>query len=244
MNQWLRRTTLSFHRHVYAKRLMQAIWLLWIMAVFPAAAAADMAVLIEYIDVPANERDKFEQTVTNTVRQLNLDRKDNNQIFAWYHYRVRFPYGSGRDYSDVLVTVFTDFSSLERAEISAAYRQWVHRTEIYQAAPGIRSENYAGQVEFTHITVSFLHHGPDREKFLHEMRDNVKPMLEQKRIDGTVVNWSLFAKRLPDGNSEAYHCAVVARYNGFKHIENPLLDGPIARHLVKSECWELAGIVE
>lgn len=209
-----------------------------------SALRADVAILVEYLNVADQDQSKFADTVKNTIRKVNLERKSNDEIFSWYHYEVRFPVGSQRQYTDVLVTVFSDFKSLENTEISAGYEAYIHHSEVFQGVPGIRSENYFSNVEYTHLTVCFMDSNPSKAQFLERMRSAVQPDLAAKIDKNLVVNWSLFSKRFPTGSREESDHAIVVRHNGFNTLEQPLLTGDIVSHLRRAEIWTLRDIVQ
>ena len=206
-----------------------------VFACLAAPVSAGVAVFVEYLDVPPAAADQFTSVVTGPLRKLNQARLERKEIFAWYHYSARFPLGETSDYTDVIVTVFTDFASLENPAVSEAYAQWVHDSEVYQGVPGVRSADYYGKVEYTHVTVDFLTAG-DRgaEAFLALMRDQVKPRLQARADAGEVVNWALFARRLPLGTERGYEYALVSRFKGFGNREQPQITGPEATHLRQS----------
>lgn len=209
----------------------------------PAAAA--VAVHVEYLAVPPESAAEFRAAVTGPVRDLNRQRLERGEIFAWYHYASRFPLGSASDYTDVMVTVFTDFASLQSPTASDGYAGWVRHSEVYQGVPGVRSEDYYGKVEYTHVTVDFLTAGAaGSERFLDTMRGRVMPRLQARADAGEVVNWALFAKRLPVGGERGYEYALVSRFNGFGQLAAPQITADEAAHLRRSVVWQLMDIIE
>lgn len=206
-------------------------------------ASAGVAVLVEYLDVPAEA--EFASLVAGPVRTVNQARLERGEIFAWYHYSARFPLGRSRAYTDVLVTVFRDFSSLEDPAVSEAYAAWVHDSEVFQGVPGIRSADYYGKVEYSYLTVDFLTAGPEgAEAFLTAMRDQVMPRLQKRADAGEVVNWALFARRLPAGKARGYEYALVSRFKGFGQLETPQITSAEADRLYESAAWKLVDIIE
>jgi len=208
-------------------------------------APAGVAVFVEYLAVPPADAARFASAAAGPVRSLNEARLERGEIFAWYHYSARFPMGKASDYTDVLVTVFTDFSSLEDPAVSAPHAAWVHHSEVFQGVAGIRSEDYYGKVEYTHVTVDFLTAGPDgAEAFLAKMRSEVMPRLQARADADEVVNWALFARRLPVGQERGYEYALVSRFQGFGKLEAPQITSAEADHLYESVAWALVDIIE
>ena len=215
------------------------------LLLFAQSAAANVAVHVEYLDVPPEAASEFAASMTGPVRELNEARLEHGEIFAWYHYSARFPLGKASDYTDVIVTVFTSFSSLESPATSDGYATWVHDSEVFQGVPGVRSEDYYGKVEYTHVTVDFLTAGPEgAEAFLEKMRTAVMPRLQERADADEVVNWGLFARRLPVSNERGYEYALVSRFKGFGNLETPQVTSAEADHLYESVAWALVDIIE
>lgn len=114
--------------------------LLTVTGLHASPATAGVAVAVEYLNFPRGETARLREALSGPARQAVVERGERREIYAWYHYRVRFPLGSAREYSDVVVTVWADFARVEDPSSSAAYEHWIHDTEIYQPVPGVRSE--------------------------------------------------------------------------------------------------------
>lgn len=223
------------------KRVAAAVLLL---ALASAAPSASVVVYVQYLDVPPADLEAFDSAMAGPVREVAEARLEDARIFAWYHYRSRLPLGLDADYTDVLVTVFTDPASLDDPRVSEGYDRWVARAEVFEPVPGIRSEDYYGKVRYTHITVDFMTPGgAGAETFLDVMRRRVKPRLQARADSGTVVNWALFARRDATGDA-GYDFAVVSRFDGFSNLETPQIAGAGGEYLRRSAIWRLMDIVE
>ncbi len=59
-----------------------------------------------------------------------------------------------------------------------------------------------------------------------------------------MVNWALFARRLPVARERGYEYALVSRFNGFGNLETPQMAPAEAAHLRHSVAWKLMDILE
>ncbi len=77
-----------------------------------------------------------------------------------------------------------------------------------------------------------------------KMREQVMPRLQARADADEVVNWALFARRLPVSKERGYEYALVSRFKGFGQLETPQITSAEADHLYESVAWELVDIIE
>lgn len=198
---------------------------------------------IEYILVPDEAMASYEQTQHQKMKNLHQELLDQKKIYAWYHYKSRFPIGSDEFYNYIVVTVCADYEVLKQRNEKIFYQNHITKTEIYYPNRTIRSPEY-GIIRTPYLSVDFLQKsGEDDMVYQAEMQEQVKPLLDQRVKDKVVVNYSIFDL---ESSSEKvnYDHVLVTRYSSFQGAEVPApieLEGKNQR--VKTVLWQLLEIV-
>lgn len=204
---------------------------------------AQVPIQIEYLSVPVNEIENHETYQNVDMKAYHRKLLEEKKIYAWYHYRSRFPIGTESEYNYIVVTVASNEKALEARNLEVTYSEKVSIREVYNPNVEVRSPDY-GIIQTPYITVDFLNAKlDDYEKYILSMKDNVKPLLDQRVKDKVVVNYSIFD--LKESSFEAaYNHVLVTRLPSIEaaKVEAPIVSGDLNER-VKSVLWELQEIV-
>lgn len=204
---------------------------------------AQPPIQIEYLLVPDEAVADYEKRQHQEMKTLHQTLLEAKNIYAWYHYKSRFPIGADAFYNYIVVTVCSDHEVLKNRNTKIFYQKYITRTEIYYPNRIIRSPDY-GVLHTPYISVDFLKKTDQSgNDYIEEMRQNVKPLLDQRVRDKVVANYSIFDMQ-SSSETVNYDHVLVTRYNSFQAAETPApieLKGKNLR--VKTVLWQLLEIV-
>lgn len=227
------------HNAIMLKNLLTVFALLLLVGTLKAQPP----IQIEYLLVPNEAVAEYEKQQQQEMKPLHQSLLEAKNIYAWYHYKSRFPIGADAFYNYIVVTVCSDHEVLKKRNTNIFYQEYITRTEIYYPNRTIRSPDY-GVLRTPYISVDFIKKTDQAGKdYIEEMQQNVKPLLDQRVRDNVVANYSIFDMH---SASEAvnYDHVLVTRYNSFQGAETPApieLKGKNLR--VKTVLWQLLEIV-
>ena len=242
------------------------------------AAAQNVVVTVEYMKVAPSQGDAYLQVEQKMWKPIHEARVKAGNALGWYLYRVVSPSGTQVDHNFVTVAVYSSFADTENpypaeliSKIVPAQGAAEFNRKTLAARDLVRSETWGG-IDRTpdtplakparYLSVQYMKVPAGGDSAYLEVEKFWKKMHEVRIKEGSMTNWGVYGRMLPEGSEYPYGYATASGYNSFKDIESLDFAGLIAkaslgmslneaadrtskaRDLVRGELWELVDYVQ
>jgi hypothetical protein len=221
----------------YKKTLFSASIFLFVLLTFQSSSAQSYQgkyLHIDYVYQSEDRVDDFLQNISEIVKPLQQDRKDQGIIDDWYIYRVEYPGTHDNEYNYVVITVSDQISAFEDIvlgmgdEYSDGNMQRVANefsnvftpviSELWTIRNSVMQSDEARPSRY--MVMNYMRVGQGFEFEYQMMEDETARPLHQRRMENDVmIGWELNEMILPGGLEYGYNFSTIDYYEQLAHVE-------------------------